>query len=88
MNISLTSALEKYVHEKVNSGLYTSASEVIRESLRLMHIYEDLKTQRITQLNQSIEMGLAQLQAGSKLPASESHQRLKTKIENIAKDFR
>ena len=34
MNVSLTPELEKFVEEKVASGRYTSASEVIRESLR------------------------------------------------------
>jgi len=31
MNVSLTPELEKLVNEKVASGLYNSASEVIRE---------------------------------------------------------
>ena len=47
MNISLTPELEKYINEKVDSGLYTSASEVVRESLRLMHTHDDLQKQRI-----------------------------------------
>lgn len=36
MNVSLTSELERYVREKVGSGLYNSASEVVREALRLL----------------------------------------------------
>jgi len=36
MNISLTPELKKFVQNKVTSGMYTSASEVIRESLRLL----------------------------------------------------
>ena len=36
MNISLTPVLESYVKAKVESGLYNSASEVIRESLRAL----------------------------------------------------
>lgn len=34
MNISLTPELERLVQRKVESGMYSSASEVIRESLR------------------------------------------------------
>lgn len=34
MNISLTPELEEYIHNKVKSGLYSSASEVVREALR------------------------------------------------------
>ena len=36
MNVSLTPDLEELVHKKVESGRYTSASEVVREALRLL----------------------------------------------------
>ena len=34
MNISLTKSLEEFVKEQVSSGLYHSASEVVRAGLR------------------------------------------------------
>lgn len=36
MNVNLTPQLEALVKQKVASGLYSSASEVVREALRLM----------------------------------------------------
>jgi len=36
MNVSLTPTLERYVRSKVESGGYESASEVVRESLRVL----------------------------------------------------
>jgi antitoxin ParD1/3/4 len=36
INVDLTPFLEEMVRQKVNSGFYTSASEVVREALRLM----------------------------------------------------
>ena len=36
MNVSLTPELERPVNEKVESGLYQTASEVVREALRLL----------------------------------------------------
>lgn len=36
MNVYLTEALEKLVRDKVSSGRYNSASEVVREALRLL----------------------------------------------------
>ncbi len=36
MNVSLTTELEKFVSAKVDSGRYNSASEVVREALRLL----------------------------------------------------
>ena len=35
MNVSLTPELEEFVSTKVRSGRYNSASEVVREALRL-----------------------------------------------------
>lgn len=48
MNISLTPKLEEMVKSRVNSGLYNSASEVIREALRLLDRQEyTLKMEKI-----------------------------------------
>lgn len=85
MNISLTPELEKYVHEKVSRGLYTSASEVIRESLRLMHTYDDLQKQKLSQLNRDINIGLADLKTNKRISAADSYSRHKKKIEIISK---
>ncbi len=37
MNVSLTPELEKLVNDKVKSGFYQTASEVVREALRLLN---------------------------------------------------
>lgn len=36
MNVNLTPQLESMIRQKVESGLYNNASEVVREALRLM----------------------------------------------------
>jgi antitoxin ParD1/3/4 len=41
MNVSLTRELEELVNEKVRSGLYQTASEVVREALRLLKQRDD-----------------------------------------------
>ena len=41
MNVSLTPELEKFVSAKVGSGRYNSASEVVREALRLLEYEYD-----------------------------------------------
>jgi antitoxin ParD1/3/4 len=41
MNVSLTPELEELVNEKVRSGLYQTASEVVREALRLLKQRDD-----------------------------------------------
>jgi antitoxin ParD1/3/4 len=41
MNVSLTPELEELVNEKVRTGLYQTASEVIRDALRLLKLRDD-----------------------------------------------
>ncbi|MCW5590081.1 MAG: type II toxin-antitoxin system ParD family antitoxin [Legionellales bacterium] len=85
MNISLTPELERYVQEKVSCGLYTSASEVIRESLRLMNTYEGIQKQRIAELDQAISLGMAQLEQQRRVDGQTSREKMKHKIDEIAK---
>ncbi len=59
MNVSLTSELEKYISEKVASGLYHSASEVIREGLRLLKDQDALREIRLNELRQQIQAGIS-----------------------------
>lgn len=40
MNVSLTDKLEEFVNRLVEQGRYRSASEVVREGLRLLEIRE------------------------------------------------
>jgi predicted nucleotidyltransferase len=47
MNVSLTSELDRFVTEKVESGLYTSNSEVVREALRLLRHRDRLRRRRL-----------------------------------------
>jgi len=49
MNVSLSPQLEAMVKAKVASGRYTSASEVVRETLRLMERQDQLKQLQLEQ---------------------------------------
>jgi antitoxin ParD1/3/4 len=77
MNVSLTPELEQLVTEKVESGRYTSASEVIREALRLLEEHDQLKQQRLIQVREKIDRGLQQLDAGQGISAQEARARLR-----------
>jgi antitoxin ParD1/3/4 len=58
MNINLTPQLEQLVREKVSSGRYTSASEVVREALRLMEEQDRLRAVKLEQLRRDVREGL------------------------------
>jgi len=58
MNISLTPQLETLVKAKVASGLYGSASEVMRDALRLLEERDRRQAVRIEELRAEIKKGL------------------------------
>jgi len=64
LNVSLPIELEARVREHVASGLYGSASEVIREALRLFEAYQSVKQSSIAALKADIELGMADVRAG------------------------
>lgn len=57
MNVNLTPQLEELVRQKVASGMYSSASEVVREALRLMDEQDRVRAARVAQLQQDIRAG-------------------------------
>jgi antitoxin ParD1/3/4 len=58
MNISLTPQLETLVKSKVESGLYGSASEVMRDALRLLEVRDRGQFLRVEELRAEIKKGL------------------------------
>lgn len=56
MNVSLTPELERLINDKVETGSYQTASEVVREALRLLM----QRDEGLLQLRRDIQAGLAQ----------------------------
>jgi antitoxin ParD1/3/4 len=68
MNISLTPELEQLVSDKVNTGMYQTASEVIREGLRLLHE----RDQRVEALRRDVRAGFNAVDRGEFTEYNES----------------
>jgi len=65
MHISLTPTLESKVRNKVNSGMYNNASEVVREALRFMDEHDELVEQmKLNHLRQAVALGAEQADQG------------------------
>lgn len=64
MNVSLTPELEKLIDEKVRSGLYGSASEVVRDGLRLLVERDRARDARLAELRLQLAEGLAAADRG------------------------
>jgi antitoxin ParD1/3/4 len=64
MNVSVGREFEEYVRAKVESGDYASASEVVRDGLRLLREKEQLLEARLQSLRGEIQRGIDQLERG------------------------
>jgi antitoxin ParD1/3/4 len=88
LNVNLTPELEGLVRQKVSSGRYNSASEVVREALRLMEAEDQLRAAKLEQLRHDIQEGL---QSGAARPWSvsemkrEGRKRLKARTASSRK---
>lgn len=78
MNVSLTPKLEKYIQKKVGTGRYGSASEVVREALRLLE-QNDAYEQELREFRAELDRGIAEADAGITLDGEEVFARLREK---------
>lgn len=77
MNVSLTPELEKLVNEEVKSGRYKSASEVVREGLRLIRLREA----KLEALRRDIQEGIDELDRGEGVPAAKVFAEMRKKAK-------
>jgi len=64
MNISLTPTLEHYLKQKVESGMYNSISEVVREAVRLLEDQDAMKSAKLDSLRKDLQSGIDSLDNG------------------------
>jgi antitoxin ParD1/3/4 len=79
MNVSLTPELDKFVAGKVESGRYTSASEVVREALRLLEEHDRARGAQIAAFNAELGARLASLDRGESVQPETVRARLNRK---------
>lgn len=64
MNINLNDHFENFIEERIKSGQYNSASEVVRDALRLLEEQEQIRAMKMQALKAEIQKGLDDLQQG------------------------
>jgi len=74
MNVSLTSHLDGFIDQQVSSGRYRSASEVVREGLRLLETREN----QVLLLQSALDEGLSSELSEGKTAMARIRQKLKT----------
>ena len=85
MNVSLTPELEKFVNNKVRAGRYNSASEVVREALRLLEEYEQARAAQLDEFNKELGRRLSSLGRGEHVDPVEARSRLQRKSDERRK---
>jgi antitoxin ParD1/3/4 len=88
MNVSLTPQLEEFVSAKVESGRYNSASEVVREALRLLEEHDHARASRLETFNREIGKRLESLDRNGGMDPEEVRARLKRKSDARKKQAR
>jgi antitoxin ParD1/3/4 len=86
MNVSLTPELEQLVHLKVQSGRYTSASEVVREALRLMEERDQVQAMQKDEIRKKIAAGMASLRAGKGTDGEAFFAEVDSELENLERN--
>lgn len=81
MNVSLTEELRELVEAKVSTGYYKSASEVIREGLRLLAERDDIVALKHQAIRAKIAEGIEQADAGTLVDGEEAVVRVRSKID-------
>jgi antitoxin ParD1/3/4 len=82
VNVSLTPELEKFVDDKVDSGLYNNASEVIRESLRLLKEHDEIRQK----WREQIERGWLEAQSGRVMDGPRAMAEARNRLKNAGKE--
>lgn len=82
MNVSLTPELEDFIQERVKSGRYHSASEVVREALRLLEDRDEVRRLRLDEMRKKIAAGLASLDRGGALPGEKVFDELESDLSD------
>jgi antitoxin ParD1/3/4 len=88
MNVSLTPELEELVAQKVQSGRYQSASEVVREGLRLLEDQDRLRAARLQEVGRKIQVGLDQLDRGEGISGDKALKELNRKSAAVRRKQR
>ena len=79
MNVNLGPVFDKFVADMLNTGLYQSQSEILREGLRLLKEREELKELRLAELRKEIALGTEQASRGQLIDGSETFARIRKK---------
>ena len=83
MNVSLTTELAEFVKQQVASGMYQTASEVMREGVRLLQRREQLRQIQIEELRKQVAVGIDQLERGEYIGIDDVFEELRSRNQQL-----
>lgn len=86
LTVSLTPELEEFVSSRVDSGKFVSASEVVREGLRLLEDREARREAELDRLRRDVRVGLDQARAGELVDGEEVFEELERRVATPNRD--
>lgn len=86
MNVSLTPEIEALIENKVRSGMYNSASEVVREGIRLLQQRDELREAKLNALRNDIQKGIDSLEAGRAYDGPTAMAEFREKLTSMKRD--
>jgi antitoxin ParD1/3/4 len=81
LNVSLTPELEQFVQGRVKTGRYQTASEVVREGLRLLELQEKDREEAHKALKAKLHSSAAQAERGDLIDGEKVFKKLDALIE-------
>jgi antitoxin ParD1/3/4 len=86
LNVSLTPELEQFVQERLASGRYQTASEVVREGLRLLELQERDRDAAYKALKAKLKRGAEQAERGEVVDGEEFLEQLIQRLESRSRE--
>lgn len=80
MTVTLTAEEEKFINEQVKSGHYSSAADVITQSLGMLRAQEEFVRSNTVELREKITSGLNQIHRGEVVEGRTAIENLRNKL--------
>lgn len=87
MDILLTSEAEQFIQQQLETGKFSSVSEVVDAGIRLLEEREQTDHRRFEELRRDVEIGTAQLDRGEVVEGETFMQELRTKLHQKREQF-
>ena len=85
LNVSLTAELEKFVESRVATGRYQTASEVVREGLRLLELQERERDEAFRLLKSKLRHAAEQSETGDTVDGEEYFEKLLERLKLVVR---